>query len=55
MMKQECEWMKSQHLPVTMDNEETDESHNPATSLFLKVTQQKQDLVSFHDDPVLKS
>ena len=26
MMKQECEWMKSQHLPVTMNNEETDES-----------------------------
>ena len=28
MMKQECEWMKSQHLSVTMDNEETDESQS---------------------------
>lgn len=54
MTKQECEWMKSQHLPVTWTMNRL-RSDNPAMSLLLKVTQQKQDLVSFHAGPVVKS
>ena len=52
MMKQECDWMKLQHVPLSMNNEEL-LRRNPVMNLLLKVTQQK--LVSFHVNLVVKN